>query len=72
MREKAKKLGIPEGPLWGKLQKGNTVEYKGKKFKPEQVMDYKKGRKGKSFYLKLSNFLTRLGENFVHQFTQLT
>ena len=41
------KLGIPEGPLWSKLQTGKNVTVKGKKFKPEQVMNYSKGRKGK-------------------------
>jgi len=46
-REKALKLGIPEGPLWSRLQKGEKVKVKGKAFKPEQVMDYSKGRKGK-------------------------
>ncbi|HIH16333.1 MAG TPA: ribonuclease Z [Candidatus Diapherotrites archaeon] len=43
----AEKLGIPEGPLWRKLSEGETVEVEGKKFKPEQVLDYSKGRKGK-------------------------
>lgn len=46
-REKALKLGIPEGPLWSKLQKGQKVKIKGKEFRPGQVMDYDKGRKGK-------------------------
>ncbi len=46
-REKALKLKIPEGPLWSKLQTGKDITVKGKKFKPEQVMDYAKGRKGK-------------------------
>jgi len=46
-REKALKLGIPEGPLWSKLQRGNKVKVKGKTFRPEQVLDYSKGRKGK-------------------------
>ena len=43
----AEKLGIPEGPLWRKLTEGETVEVDGKKFKPEQVLDYTKGRTGK-------------------------
>lgn len=47
MREKALSLGIPEGPLWSRLQKGESVKVKGREFKPEQVMDYGKGRKGK-------------------------
>ena len=49
-RAKALKL-LPEGPLWGKLQKGQTVKWKGKTIKPEQVMDFKKGRKGKKVSL---------------------
>ncbi len=45
-RAKALKL-LPEGPLWGKLQKGRTVKWKGKTIKPKQVMDYSKARKGR-------------------------
>lgn len=37
-REKAIELGIPPGPLFSKLQKGNTVEINGKLVKPEDVM----------------------------------
>lgn len=40
------KLKIPMGPLWGKLQKGETIVHEGKKFTPERVMDYSKGMKG--------------------------
>jgi len=46
-RQKALDLGIPEGPLWSKLQQGEKVNVGKKTFKPEQVMDYTKGRKGK-------------------------
>lgn len=46
-RKKALKIGLPEGPLWGKLQKGEVVTFKGKRIKPNQVMDLSKGRKGK-------------------------
>lgn len=45
-RAKALKLKIPEGPLWGKLQKGETITHSGKKFTPEMVMDYSKAMKG--------------------------
>jgi ribonuclease Z len=45
-RAKALKL-LPEGPLWGKLQNGQTVKHKGKTIKPEQVMDYSKARTGR-------------------------
>jgi ribonuclease Z len=38
--EKAEALGIPEGPLWSKLQHGEKVKTpKGKLVKPEQVVD---------------------------------
>ncbi|MBU0662179.1 ribonuclease Z [Candidatus Micrarchaeota archaeon] len=56
VRAKAEALGIPEGPLWSKLQKGETVKAKTKggkggakmkTFRPEQVMDYSKARTGK-------------------------
>ena len=37
--EKAKALGLPEGPLWSKLQHGEAVKIKGGKvIKPEQVV----------------------------------
>jgi len=39
-----KKLGIPEGPLVGKLQEGKTITIKGKKIKPEQVSKIIQGR----------------------------
>ena len=47
MRKKAEKLGIPVGPLYSKLASGKSVKVKGKTFKPEDVMDFSKGRKGK-------------------------
>lgn len=44
-REKAIELGIPPGPLFAKLQKGNPVEVNGKLVKPEDVMgDLRPGR----------------------------
>jgi ribonuclease Z len=46
-RKKALDLKIPEGPLWSKLQKGLAVKVDGKVFKPEEVMDFSKGRLGK-------------------------
>lgn len=37
--EKAKALGVPEGPLWGRLQHGKKVKLEnGKIVKPEEVM----------------------------------
>lgn len=46
-RQKALDLKIPEGPLWGKLQKGETIKHAGKTFKPEQVLDTTKAKKGR-------------------------
>ena len=37
--EKARKLEIPEGELWGKLQKGEFIELEGRKIDPTQVTD---------------------------------
>lgn len=45
-RKKALDLGIPEGPLWGKLQNGETIEVKGKKFFPKDVLDTQKAETG--------------------------
>ena len=35
---KARELGIPEGPLWGKLHHGQPVEVDGRTITPEQVV----------------------------------
>ena len=44
--EKAKALGIPAGPLYSKLQAGETVAHAGKKFTPDMVMGPpRRGRK---------------------------
>ncbi|OIO41948.1 ribonuclease Z [Candidatus Pacearchaeota archaeon CG1_02_31_27] len=40
-----KKLGIPEGPLLGKLQSGKSIIFKGKKITPEQATYLVKGEK---------------------------
>ncbi len=37
--EKAKKLGVPEGPLWGDLQHGKVVKIERKTVKPEEVVE---------------------------------
>jgi ribonuclease Z len=42
---KTKKLGIPEGPLLGKLQKGKEITFKGKKVKPKDVTKLVEGKK---------------------------
>lgn len=44
MREKAIELGVPVGPLFGKLHNGEEVEVNGKIIKPEQVLG--ESRKG--------------------------
>jgi len=43
--KKAKKLGLSEGPLIGKLQDGNSVEFKGNKINPDDVSDIAPGKK---------------------------
>ncbi|MBN2142034.1 ribonuclease Z [Candidatus Woesearchaeota archaeon] len=42
---KVKKLGLREGPLLGKLQRGQSVEVKGQTIKPEDVAITQKGKK---------------------------
>ena len=42
--KKAKKLGIPEGPLIGKLQQGHSIEHKGAKISPDDVSSIEKGK----------------------------
>lgn len=45
-KPEALELGIPEGPLFAKLQRGETVEHGGKTFTPEMVLGPpRKGRK---------------------------
>jgi len=43
--EKAKKLGIKEGKLWGKLQKGFKIKINDKTFKPSDVLEPSKEKK---------------------------
>lgn len=40
-----KKLGIPGGPLLGKLQRGESIEFKGKEISADNVTTVVKGRK---------------------------
>lgn len=42
--ERARELGVPEGRMWGLLQKGMDVEVDGRTIRPEQVLD--EGRPG--------------------------
>lgn len=39
-----KKLGIPEGPLLGELQKGRTIKWKGKTISPKDATDKVEGK----------------------------
>jgi ribonuclease Z len=41
---KARKIGLTEGPLLGRLQDGETIDFKGNKIKPEDVADNEKGK----------------------------
>lgn len=41
----AKKLGIPQGPMLGKLQSGQPITWKGKTVKPSEVTFKTKGKK---------------------------
>lgn len=41
----AKKHGIPEGPLLGKVQKGKDIVFKGRKFKADELSYIVKGKK---------------------------
>ena len=43
--DEAKKIGIPEGELWKKLQNGNQIEINGKIIKSEQVLGEKRSGK---------------------------
>jgi len=36
--QKARRLGIPEGPLYGRLQRGESIELKGQNIPPQAVM----------------------------------
>lgn len=40
-----KKLGIPEGPLLGELQRGKSIDWKGKKITPKEATTIVKGKK---------------------------
>ncbi|MBO0888010.1 ribonuclease Z [Candidatus Bathyarchaeota archaeon] len=37
--ERAKRLGIPEGPLWGELQHGKSVKVEARTIRPDEVVD---------------------------------
>ncbi len=54
--KKAEDLGIPKTPYWNQLQKGITINYKGKRIKPEDVMDLRKAEKGKKLCIVMDTF----------------
>ncbi len=37
--DRARRLGVPEGPLWGELQHGKNVKFDGKLVRPADVVD---------------------------------
>ncbi len=43
--KKVKKIGIPEGPLLGKLQQGESIQHKGKKIHPDDTTFIENGKK---------------------------
>ena len=60
--EKARKLGIPEGYLWNKLQNGEEIEIDGKVLRPDQVLGEK--RPGKKIGISGDTMPTRELEKF--------
>ena len=60
--EKAKKLGIPEGELWNKLQNGENITNNEKIIKPEQVLGKK--RPGKKIGISGDTMPTKELEKF--------
>ncbi|HLG24641.1 MAG TPA: ribonuclease Z [Candidatus Nanoarchaeia archaeon] len=43
--KKVRKFGVSQGPLVGKLQQGQSIEFKGKKISPDDVTFMEKGKK---------------------------
>ncbi len=77
-REKALKLGIPEGPLWSELQKGKKIKTGKKVFKPEDVLDESKKKTGKKISIVFDtlpnkSYLNKIKESdvLVHESTFL-
>ncbi len=63
--EKAKKLGIPEGKLWNKLQNGNEIRIDEKIIKPEDVLGEK--RPGKKIGISGDTMPTKELEEFFEE-----
>ena len=47
LKQKALDLGIPEGPMFSKLQKGENIKFEGKNISWKQVMDESQKKLGK-------------------------
>lgn len=60
--QKARELGIPEGELWNKLQKGNSISINGGEIIPEQVLGEK--RPGKKIGISGDTMPTKELEKF--------
>ena len=60
--DKVKKIGMEEGPLLGKLQNNEEIEWKGKKIKPEEVTYVVEGKK---VSIILDTVPTKEGDNLV-------
>ncbi|HOD89633.1 MAG TPA: ribonuclease Z [archaeon] len=60
-KQKAKKLGIPEGPLYRQLQQGKKIKMDNKVIYPEQVIDYNYKKNGESIaYILDTQTLTKI------------
>jgi ribonuclease Z len=62
-RQKAVKLGVPVGPSFKQLADGKTVIVKGKRIKPEDVMDFSKAKPGR----KVSFVFDTLPQGYVNK-----
>lgn len=72
--QKAKELGIPEGPLYRKLQNGESVIWNGKRIEPDAVLGPpRKGRKicysGDTAYFEPLSSLAKESDVLIHEAT---
>lgn len=66
-KKKALKLGIPEGPLFSKLQKGEKIKFNGNTIYPKDVMDLNFKKIGKSIsYLTDTTVLSKVPKNVLN------
>jgi ribonuclease Z len=66
-RKKAEALGIPVGPLYSKLQQGFNVKVNGKTFKPKDVIDFSKQRKGRKVSIVLDTMANNSYLKFIKE-----